>query len=298
MNLTLTQTTELRCYSKSTEKAYAFHIDKFRSYYQNPQQENIIHHLLYLKRKGYQASSLSVARAAIIFYFENILKQKISINIDKPKRKKTLPRPVNREVIVALIQNTSNLKHRIVIEMLYSTGLRLSELVKIKWEHIDFLNKTLFVEQGKGCKDRYTILSDVVIQHLLDYQQQRANKNNPYVLDSLARPNTHISKKTVQKILENSAKRANLNIKVSPHQIRHSFATHSLENGTDIRHIQELLGHSSPKTTMIYTKVTKQNLSKLQSPMDKLDLTIQKDVKTNKEDCVEVAVISNTRHNS
>lgn len=288
---------QLECLSKSTVKSYTYHISKFIRYYgEKPRQENIITHLLFLKRQGYSATSLSVARASLIYYFEKALEIPITIKIDKPKRPKCLPKPVERETIVKLINNTKNLKHRIVIELLYSSGIRLAEIVRLKWEDIDFLNKTVRINQGKGNKDRISIISNVVIQHLLDYNSQRQNNQSPYIFDSMARPNTHISKKTVQMILKNVCNKLNIPV-VSPHQLRHSFATHSLENGTDIRHIQELLGHSSPKTTMIYTKVTKQNLSKLQSPLDSLDLTIQKNVKGN-NNCIERAVISNIGYNS
>ena len=172
---------------------------------------------------------------------------------------------------IKLIKNTTNLKHRILIELLYSSGLRLSEVVKVKWSELDFVNNVVRVNNSKGNKDRLTILSNVVIQHLIDFKDISPNKE--YVFYSSARPHTHISKKTVQKILEHASKKAKLGFRVTPHQLRHSFATHSLEEGTDIRNIQAMLGHSSPKTTMIYTKVTKRNLTKLTSPLDRLDLT-------------------------
>ena len=146
---------------------------------------------------------------------------------------------------------------------------------------------------GKGRKDRITILSDFVIPHLMDLKESKPS-NNDYVFHSQARPNNHISKKTFQKILENASRKLGLDCIVTPYQLRHSFATHSLEDGTDIRHIQELMGHSSTKTTEIYTKVTKQRLLQIRSPLDniKLDLTTDKDVKSNNVE-VENVVKSN-----
>ncbi|MBU1028517.1 MAG: tyrosine-type recombinase/integrase [Nanoarchaeota archaeon] len=280
------QTIEIQQYSVQTKQSYKFHIQKFlRYYHHNLNQENIITHLHYLTLRGYSPASISVARASLIYFYTKILKQSITIDIPTIKRNKSLPRPVNREIIQILLQVTTNLKHRIIIELIYSSGLRLEETINVKWEDLDYINKTIRVNLGKGKKDRLSILSDVVIQHLMDYKNQRINKESVYVFDSLARPYTHISKKTVQKVLENACKKANLGFIVTPHALRHSFATHSLEDGTDLRYIQDMLGHSSPKTTMIYTKVTKKNLMKIKSPLDslqeQLDLTETKNVKSN-----------------
>jgi len=278
------QTIEISCYSQSTIKSYKFHIKKFLQYYHNDlKQENIEKHLYYLKtEKNYSPESLNLARASLIYFFNKILKKPITIEIPKIKRKKSLPRPIERETIIKLIQNTYNLKHRTLIELVYSSGIRPFEAIKVKWNDIDFINKTIRINLGKGKKDRISILSDFVIPHLIDLKESKPN-NNDFVFFSQARPNTHISKKTFQKILENTSKKAKLDFIVTPYQLRHSFATHSLEDGTDIRHIQELMGHSSTKTTEIYTRVTKKKLSQIRSPLDniKIDLTSNKSVKDN-----------------
>lgn len=280
------QTIEIQCYSKSTIKSYKFHIKKFLSYYHNDlRQENIEKHLYYLRTtKNYSPESLNLARAALFYFFNKVLKKPITIEIPKIKRKKSLPRPVNREIIIKLIQNTYNLKHRTLIELVYSSGIRPFEAVKVRWNDTDFINKTIRINLGKGKKDRISILSDFVIPHLIDLKESKPN-NNDFIFYSQARPNTHISKKTFQKILENASKKAKLDFIVTPYQLRHSFATHSLEDGTDIRHIQELMGHSSTKTTEIYTRVTKKKLSQIRSPLDnlKLGLTPNKSVKDNNE---------------
>lgn len=281
------QIIEVECYSKTTIKAYRFHIEKFIQIYgENPSQDNIIRYLHNLKLRKFKPATLNIVKASLIFYFKKVLKQEINTEIPKIIREKALPRPVNRGLIEKMIINTSNLKHRIVIELIYSSGIRLAELVKLKWENLDIVAKVLRVNAGKGNKDRLTILSNSVIKHLLDYKEQRINKENIYIFDSQARPHTHISKKTVQKIFENACAKAKID-RVTPHQLRHSFATHSLEKGTDIRNIQSMLGHSSPKTTMIYTQVTKTNLSKIESPMDDIlkngYITESKSVKDNKE---------------
>lgn len=278
------QTIEIQCYSQLTIKSYNFHIRKFLCYYHNDlKQENIEKHLYYLKsKKNYSAESLNIAKAALVYFFNNILKKEITIELPRIKRKKSLPRPVDREVIMELIKHTSNLKHRTLIELLYSSGIRPFEAIKLKWIDLDLINNNVRINEGKGKKDRISLLSNFVIPHLMDLKQSKPN-NNDFVFYSQARPQNHISKKTLQKILENASRKAKLDFIVTPYQLRHSFATHSLEDGTDIRHLQVLMGHSSTKTTEMYTKVTKQKLLQLTSPLDNinLDLTQNQSVKSN-----------------
>lgn len=273
------QSVEVQCYSQATKKAYIYHIREFlKFYHDNLKQENIVKHLFYLKtKKNYSSSALNVARASLFYFFEKVLNQDIIIKIPTIKREKSLPKPVDREIILKLISNTENIKHKVLIELLYSSGLRLAEIVKVKWEDLDLINKTIRVNKGKGNKDRISILSNEVTKHLFILNDLKV-KDNKYVFFSNARPTTHISKKTVGKVLENASKKARIGFIATPHQLRHSFATHSLENGTDIRIIQSLLGHASPKTTMIYTKVTKRNLSKISNP---LDITIKEHMEGN-----------------
>ena len=218
----------------------------------------------------YRPSSLNIAKYSIIYFFKNVLNQEVTIRIPKIKRERLLPKTVDSSAIMKMINATANLKHKILIELLYSSGLRLGEIVKVRWEDLDSINKLVFIK-GKGNKERYTKLSDKVTADLEDYRNVRdkmSNLGNPYVFDSEQRPETHISKKTVQKVLENTSKKLRLPMKVTPHRIRHSFATHSLENGTDSRYIQKMLGHSSSRTTEIYTQVTKNSLKNIESPLD------------------------------
>lgn len=275
-----TQIIEIQHYSNQTHKAYKFHIEKFRKYYgDNLTSENILTHLHYLTTHGFSASSVNITRAALLYYANRILHKGIlPESITTIKRAKPLPKPIQMEIIGKIIDSTKNLKHKIVLEILYGSGLRLGEVVKIRWDEINFVEGILRVNHGKGDKDRLVKIGENVIRHLLDYKQMRDNKESPYVFDSMARPKTYISKKTVQKILENSCKKAGIKEHYNVHQLRHSYATHSLEAGVDIRKIQEALGHSSPKTTMIYTKVTKDTIKGMISP---LDLIYQKKINRN-----------------
>jgi len=277
------QTIEIQHYSKETFKSYQLHIDKFRAYYgDNLTKENILRHLHYLTTKGYSASTINITRSALLYYSNKVLHKDIMPEgITTVKRAKPLPKPIKAEIILKIIDNTKNLKHKIVLEVLYGSGLRLGEVVKIKWDDIDFVEGILRINQGKGGKDRLVKLGENVIRHLLDYEEIRNNKNSEFVFDSMARPNTHITKKTVQKILENSCRTAKIEQHYHIHQLRHSYATHSLEAGVDIRKIQEALGHSSPKTTMIYTKVTKDTIKGMISP---LDLIYQKQINRNQNE--------------
>lgn len=293
------QTIEIQHYSKDTIKSYTFHIDKFRNYYgDNITKENILRHLHYLTNKGFSASTINVTRAALLYYANKVLhKDILPKDITTIKRAKPLPKPISMEIIEKIIDNTPNLKHRIVLEILYGSGLRLGEVVKIEWNDIGFVEGILRVNNGKGNKDRLTKLGENVIKHLLDYKESRYNKLSIYVFDSMARPQTHISKKTVQKILENSCKKAKIKEHYNIHQLRHSYATHSLEAGVDIRKIQEALGHSSPKTTMIYTKVTKDTIKGMISPLDLIYPLIHKNNIKDNNSYIESKVTSNNSCN-
>jgi len=268
----LTKVMEIECISESTKKSYKKHISKYLNYYgKETNQKHILDHLYYLKMvRHYKPSSLIVVKSALIYYYKKILEQEIIIKIPKIKREKKLPNPVERDTIKLILKNIKNLKHRILVKICYGGGLRLEDTIRVRWEDLDFTTKTIRINLGKGNKDRITKLSDSVIKDLMIYKKERNNQTSIYVFDSLSRPNTHISKRTFQEVLATASKKANIN-RINPHRLRHSFATHSLENGTNIRYIQEMLGHSNIRTTQQYTKVAKHNLAKLKSPMDELE---------------------------
>ena len=260
------QLIEIQRYSSSTKKVYTFHIKNFLKYCNGkPKQDKILNYLQSLK--NYKPSSLNIAKYSIIYFFRNVLKQDIVIDIPEIKREKLLPKVIDRDVIIRMINATKNLKHKILIELLYSSGLRLGEIVKVRWVDLDYKNGLIFTK-GKGNKERHTKLSNRVMEDLKKYEKKRDNEESLYVFDSQARPNNHICKTTVQKVLKNIAKKLNLNIKVFPHAMRHSFATHSLENGVDSRYIQKMLGHADRRTTDRYLEVTKTSLSNIRSPLD------------------------------
>jgi site-specific recombinase XerD len=211
-------------------------------------------------------STIRLIKASLDFLIKNVFEKNIAIEkIPYPKKKKTLPKVLSKEEIKIIFNETKNQKHRLIIQLIYSSGIRLNELINLKREHIDPSRKIIFISQGKGKKDRLTILSDKLSKELFDYICKTDFKTK-YLFESSR--GKKYSQKAIQKILENSSKK--LNKKVTPHMLRHSFATHLLESGTDIRYIQRLLGHKNLKTTQIYTHVANSDLSKIKSPLDNL----------------------------
>src|SRR5690554_1410396 len=183
------------------------------------------------------------------------------------KKEKKLPVIMSQKEVLRLLSSTDNLKHKAILTMVYSAGLRVSEVIKLKINNLDFERMMLKVEQGKGKKDRYTILSEAAIKVVKTY----IKVHKPYYwLFPGQKEDKNITVRTVQKIFKKSCKKANITKKISIHSLRHSFATHLLEEGIDIRYIQELLGHKSTKTTEIYTHVSKYDLKKIKSPLDKI----------------------------
>jgi len=257
---------KLRRYTKQTEKSYCYHVKDFLSFLDksrlNLNEEGI---KLYLLSLNLSNNSVRLKIMAIKFFFLEVLKNPINnFNIPNPKKHKILPKILSKEDIQKIINLNTNLKHRLIIKILYSSGLRLQELIDLKRNDIDFDRNLIFVKSGKGKKDRFTLLSQEIKLDLLKYYSS-FNFKTDYVLEGR---NKKYSKKSVQKILESSGKK--IGKKITPHMLRHSFATHLLESGVDIRYIQELLGHSNVKTTEIYTHVSNKNLQNIKSPLDSL----------------------------
>lgn len=185
--------------------------------------------------------------------------------IPRPKKERKLPAVLSIQEVEKLLAETENLKHRTVLMLIYLAGLRLGELIKLRPEDIDGDRKLIHIHGAKGKKDRYTVLSDFMLDQLrLYWKQYRPTK---YLVEGqrAARPS---EPRTVQKIFEQAVKKAGILKNVSCHSLSHAFAIYLLEQGTDLRYIQELLGHSSSKTTEIYTHVSKKSLGKILNPLD------------------------------
>lgn len=267
-------------YSPQTLKAYSALFTEFINFFPDREVDDLEEkdimdfstHLV-LNRKV-SSSYQNLAINAIKFYFEKVKGgPRKFYPIDRPQREKILPEVCSEEEVVSILKNTSNLKHRAILTTIYSAGLRISELINLKISHVDSNRMQIRIEQSKGKKDRYTLLSPKTLKllrayikvytpHYYLFEGQGSTKERP--LPYAAR--------SIQAILKESAKNAGITKRISVHTLRHSFATHLLEHGTDLRYIQSLLGHESPKTTEIYTHVTTKGFDQIKSPLDQLDL--------------------------
>lgn len=256
----------LRGFSRRTLKSYLYCLDKYLCFLmktsQNPSITSSKAWLLYLHNKKYQTNTIRINSAAILFFFKSVLKQKDMnyLDLPKPKKKKPLPKTLSKEEVKELIGNIKNKKHRLMISLLYSCGLRVSELVSLKRENILLDRNLILIKAGKGGKDRNTLLSNKIKQELLHHLLNTEFKTK-YLFETNRK--TKYTTRTIQEILNKSIEK-----KVTPHMLRHSFATHLLESGTDIRVIQQLLGHNNISTTQIYLQVSSRELQNIKSPFD------------------------------
>ncbi len=269
----------LKRYSDCTIAIYLEQIKRFFSYFSNVEpvelsDDNVKEYMLYLliKKKisfSYQKQAIS----AIKFYFEKILRRETkSYYFEIPKRdEQKLPIVLSKAEVRDIITSTNNLKHQTILSTVYSAGLRLSEVVNLKIADIDSERKLIYVRGGKGKKDRTTILARDLILLLRKYL--REFKPKLWVFEG--KSGEQYSRRSVQEVFYYALEKSKVDKKVSVHTLRHSFATHLLEAGEDLRYIQKILGHKSSKTTEIYTHVTKIGLQKIKSPLDELNIEIE-----------------------
>lgn len=204
---------------------------------------------------------------AIKFYFEKVLhRERFTYDIPRPKKPSKLPKVINANDIKVLLEKTPNLKHNTMLKLCYGMGLRVSEIVSLKIIDIDSKNKSVFIERAKGKKDRYVNLPESILAQLREYYLEF--KPKVYLFEG--QYGGAYSTRSIQNIFKNALLNAGINKPVGIHSLRHSYATHLLENGTDIRFIQELLGHRDIKTTLVYTQVSDPVIRKIESPLDKL----------------------------
>lgn len=262
---------KIRGFSQRTVDTYVFHSKKFFEFViKEPKEVNeddAKKYIAYLMSdKKYMPSSVNLALSSLKFFFNEILQNTAFNAVKAPKSEKKLPTVLTKDEVKRLINATTNPKHRLLIELLYSSGLRVSECVSIKLDDLDLNEKIGKIKHGKGNKERYIILSNNLIQHLEEFLTKRKYQSD-YIF---SRSNKPITTRQAQKIVKEAAIKAGIKKNVFCHALRSSFATHLLEAGTDIRVIQELLGHSNLSTTQIYTKVSTQQLKKVKSPLDSL----------------------------
>lgn len=260
-------------YSKQTIKSYSSALKLFLDFVEilnldKITEKEIQDYLYYCKnKKNYSFSAMKQAIASIRYlYLKVLLKpppQSLSIELRKPNR---LPTVLSKKNVVKLIKVTTNLKHKTILLLIYSAGLRLGELLNLKLGDIDCETMKIHIRQSKGKKDRYIMLSENVLKLLREYY--KSYKPKDYIIEG--QKGGKYSPKSVQNIFKAALKKADMKKKATVHTLRHSFATHLLDEGTDIRYIQELLGHRKLETTQIYTHVSSYSINKIKSPADDL----------------------------
>jgi len=258
-------------YSENTIKTYCNYFKDFCIYFNNKVLETITtsqinsYILDLIKSKDISISQQNQRINAIKFYYEKILgRDKQYYELHRPKKEHKLPKVLSKDEIKKIFDVTNNLKHKCILMLIYSAGLRRSELLNLTISDIDSKRMVIIINGAKGKKDRISLLSDNLLQLLRQYYKEYHPKK--YLFEG--QNGGKYSATSIANILRKAAKKAGIRKTVTPHMLRHSFATHLLEQGTDLRYIQELLGHGSSKTTEIYTHVSKKAIDKIKNPMD------------------------------
>ena len=262
---------KIRGFSPQTIKSYLFHNRRFLEFHgktpEEVEKEDIKKYMAHLmSEKKLRPSSVSLAMSSLRFLHDEMMGKGLFTDIKMPKLEKKLPTVLSKDEIRKLLEAAENPKHRLLIEMLYSSGLRVSECVNLKMEDLDLQEGFGTVRGGKGAKDRNIILSRTMIRSLQEYIKLKSIENGPIFHTN----GKILSTRQAQKIVTDTAKKAGLRKRVFCHALRSSFATHLLDGGTDIRVIQELLGHANLATTQRYTKVSTEQLKRVRSPLDDL----------------------------
>lgn len=258
---------KLRGFSPLTVRNYSFFVEKFlatttknASDLNEDDAKKYLGDLFDTKSKN----TIMLAAASLKFFYSQILGKDFS-KIKMPKKDNKLPEVLAKEEVKKLIDSADNIKSRLIISLLYSSGLRVSELVNFKSTDLNLNERTGWVRKGKGGKDRLINLSANLVEQLQDFLSSKG-KENIYLFSK----NKPLTTRNIQKIIKGTKERAGINKKVTPHTLRHSFATHLLEDGVDIRLIQVLLGHSSLNTTQVYTHISSEQIKKIRNPFDNL----------------------------
>ncbi len=259
---------KLRNYSRKTIKSYLFYIKDYLDFSKNnnikEKNQAIELYLLERQDRGNSSQTINLALNAVKFLYAEVLQLKEKINFKCAKKSNKLPIVLSKNEIEKIIFQIKNTKHQLMISLGYAAGLRVSEVVSLKVKDISLEELTIHIKEAKGKKDRITIFSEKLKKDI--YNLIIGKENNSLVFES--NRGGKLTTTTLQKIFERALKSAGIKKDATFHSLRHSFATHLLENGIDVRYVQELLGHANIRTTQIYTKVTNPALKKIKSPLD------------------------------
>ena len=258
-----------RHFSQRTIETYKFCLEKFLNQVNKPIKEitkkDIRLFLENQQEQGKSGNTLNLYLNALKFYFNNLGK-KFNINLRYSKKSRTLPIVLSQEEIMNLINNIKNQKHKLMISLLYSAGLRASELLNLKIKELNLENNYGFIRKGKDNKDRIFIIAQSLKPIIKQLITEENLENEDYLFNN--NRNHQYSIRSLQEIIKIAAKAARINKKVHPHTLRHSFATHLIEQGRSLTDVQSLLGHKSPETSMIYVHLASPKLLGIKSPLD------------------------------
>ena len=256
-----------RSYSPQTLDSYLGCLKDFFAYlgknYQIFDESKIKEYLLKKKEAGQSGQTINVYLNAIKFFYVNIVKIPFELSIKYSKRPKRLPTILSREDIARIIESILNPKHRLLIALSYGAGLRVSEIIRLKIKNIDLPGLQLKIQQAKGQKDRITVIPDKLKDQIAQFMAGK--QADDYLLES--ERGGHVTERSAQLIFEKAMQKTGIKNEATFHSLRHSFATHLLENGVDVRYVQELLGHQNIRTTQIYTHLTNVALRNIKSPL-------------------------------
>lgn len=270
---------KLRRFSDDTQKLYLYAVEDLAKYYnRSPDQineEEVYEYLLFLQEtKKLKWSSCNCMAAGLNFFYKNTLRyENTKFKIPRRKHTRQLPTIFSRSELLQLFDATDNLRDRMMLITAYSAGLRVSELVSLRPEHIETKRNLIRVEQGKGNKDRYTLLSEKLVKELRIYWRRYHPKE--YLFYPQGNPHKPLGKNRAWKIFDAAKKKAGLKRGRGIHSLRHSFATHLLEDGVDLYSIKTFLGHTSISTTMIYLRLTDNRIKEIKSPFDMYDPVVE-----------------------
>jgi site-specific recombinase XerD len=265
---------KLRGYSPRTHKVYVDWVRRFAAYYRRPPEEmggeDVRAFLVdLLEVRKLSRSSLIQALCALKFFYSDVLHRSFEVeDLRFAKRKRKLPTVLSESEVKKVLAAATDLKEQVIVMTLYSGGLRLSELLHLQVKDIDSNKMQIRVRHGKGAKDRNVVLSRTLLNALRTYFLKYRPQTWLFYGQT---PQHKLNERTVQRLVSRLGEQAGLRYHITAHTLRHSFATHLLERGTEVPYIQELLGHRSIKTTMLYTRVSPRALNKVISPLDRLD---------------------------
>ena len=273
LNQTLVEL-RLRNFSPRTVKSYLYGLKDFLKFlelkysinnydFSRPNIQDIKEFLLIKHDRDLASQTINLFLQAIKFFYREVIKTNYPIDVTYAKRSKRLPTVLSRREVSAILHAVNNPKHRLLLSLAYGSGLRVSEVVKLKIGDIDFERNLVFVHKAKGDRDRITLLPEKITQDLKRFIF--GQDKDLYVFES--NRGGKLTTRTAQRIFGKAVQRADVQKSATFHSLRHSFATHLLENGTDIRYVQELLGHSNIRTTQMYTRVTTTRIMNIKSPL-------------------------------